>query len=240
MAAIIAGRRQVPAQSLCAKLAKDVALVRDTPISDQHLGYQRREVVAEFCDLRGFTAFAETVEPEEIMTVLGEFYGTIGPLIGKHMGAVYNLAGDGLMVLFDDGNWCSDAPERASKLAIEMRDAVATLAQTWRRRGHCLGFGVGMAQGYAVLGFIGCNDHFQYAANGASINLAARLCCEATDGQVLVAGKLKAAVAQLAEVDNLGMRALKGIASPVAVANLCAMKNSGLTSALRQGGYEGV
>ena len=129
-----------------------------------------------------------------------------------------------MLVFFNDPLPCPDAPERAARLAIEMRDAVAALSQTWARRGHRLGFGIGMAQGYATLGRIGFEDRFDYTAIGAVINLAARLCSEATDGQVLVSGRLAAAVEDMADVEHLGERDIRGMARPVAVANLRGVK----------------
>jgi class 3 adenylate cyclase len=184
------------------------------------LANHRREIVALFCDLRGFTAFSETSEPEDIMQLLAEYHGALGPLIRDYEGTLASFTGDGMMVFFNDPLPCPDAPERASRLAIAMRDAVARLAETWRRRGHRLGFGIGIAQGYATLGRIGFEDRSDYTAVGAVINLAARLCAEAEDGQVLVSGRLALAAEAVAEVDDLGERQLKGMARPVGVACL--------------------
>jgi class 3 adenylate cyclase len=188
------------------------------------LGNHRREIVALFCDMRGFTAFSETSEPEDIMQVLAEYHGALGPLIRTYEGTLDRFTGDGMMVFFNDPLPCADAPERAARLAIEMRDAVARLGETWRKRGHRLGFGIGMAQGYATLGRIGFEDRFDYTAIGAVINLAARLCAEAEDGQVLVSGRLAAAAEAVAEIEELGERQLKGMARPVGVVCLRALK----------------
>ena len=158
------------------------------------------------------------------MTVLREFHGAVGPLIRKHEGTLDRFLGDGMMVFFNDPLPCEDAPQRAARLAIEMRDAVAVLRQQWARRGHRLGFGIGMAQGYATLGRIGFGDRFDYTAIGAVINLAARLCAEAEDGQVLVSGRLAAAAETVAEIEELGERQLKGMARPVAVSCLRTLK----------------
>jgi len=177
-----------------------------------------------FCDLRGFTSFAETAEPEDIMTLLGEYHGAVGPLIRKYEGTLDRFTGDGMLVFFNDPLPCPDAPERAARLALEMRDAVRDLGVGWARRGQRLGFGIGMAQGYATLGRIGFEDRFDYTAIGAVINLAARLCAEAADGQVLVSGRLAAAAEAVAVVDALGERELRGMARPVAVANLQRLK----------------
>ena len=201
---------------LAPQLAQAIVSAGDEKILENH----RREVVALFCDLRGFTSFSETAEPEDIMGLLAEYHGAVGPLIRKYEGTLDRFTGDGMMIFFNDPLPCPDAPERAAKLAIEMRDTMATLSPTWHRRGHQLGFGIGMAQGYATLGRIGFEDRFDYTAIGAVINLAARLCNVATDGQVLVSGRLAAAVEHVADVEHLGERDIRGMARPVAVANL--------------------
>jgi len=201
---------------LAPQLAQAIVSAGDDKMLENH----RREVVALFCDLRGFTSFSETAEPEDIMAVLGEYHGAVGPLIRKYEGTLDRFTGDGMMVFFNDPLPCPDAPERAARLAIEMRDAVAALAPSWKRRGHVLGVGIGMAQGYATLGRIGFEDRFDYTAIGAVINLAARLCAEATDGQILTSGRLAAAVETLADVEDLGERQLRGMSRPVAIANL--------------------
>ena len=175
---------------LAPQLAQAIVSAGDDKMLENH----RREVVAVFCDLRGFTSFSETAEPEDIMAVLAEYHGAVGPLIRKYEGTLDRFTGDGLMVFFNDPLPCPDAPERAARLAIEMRDAVAALAPGWKRRGHVLGVGIGMAQGYATLGRIGFEDRFDYTAIGAVINLAARLCADAGDGQILVSGRLAASM----------------------------------------------
>lgn len=205
---------------LAPQLAQAIVSAGDEKILENH----RREIVAMFCDLRGFTSFAETAEPEDIMTLLGEYHGTVGPLIRKHEGTLDRFTGDGMLVFFNDPLPCPDAPARAARLALEMRDAVRDLAVGWARRGQRLGFGIGMAQGYATLGRIGFEDRFDYTAIGAVINLAARLCAEATDGQVLVSGRLAAAAEAVAVIEELGERELRGMARAVAVANLQRLK----------------
>jgi class 3 adenylate cyclase len=207
---------------LAPQLAQAIVSSGDEKILQNH----RREIVALFCDLRGFTPFAETAEPEDIMALLGEYHGAVGPLIRKYEGTLDRFTGDGMMVFFNDPLPCPDAPERAARLAIEMRDVVAALVPAWARRGHSLGFGIGMAQGYATLGRIGFEDRFDYTAIGAVINLAARLCAEAKDGQVLTSGRLAVAVEGLAELEPLGEVTLRGMSRPVAVANLRALVGS--------------
>jgi class 3 adenylate cyclase len=201
---------------LAPQLAQAIVSTGDDKVLDNH----RREIVALFCDLRGFTSFAETAEPEDIMTLLGEYHRALGPLIRKYEGTLDRFTGDGMLVFFNDPLPCADAPERAAQLALEMRAAMAALVPSWAKRGHKLGFGIGMAQGYATLGRIGFEDRFDYTAIGAVINLAARLCAEATDGQILTSGRLAAAVETLADVEDLGERQLRGMSRPVAIANL--------------------
>ena len=205
-------------------LAPQLAQAIVTAGNEKMLENHRREIVAMFCDLRGFTAFSETAEPEDIMAVLGEYHGAIGPLIRKYEGTLDRFTGDGMLIFFNDPLPCEDAPQRAARLALEMRDAVAALVPKWARRGYRLGFGVGMAQGYATLGRIGFEDRFDYTAIGAVINLASRLCAEATDGQVLTSGRLAAMIEDLVQIEDLGERELKGMARPAAIANLQALK----------------
>jgi class 3 adenylate cyclase len=206
---------------LAPQLAQAIVSAGDDKMLENH----RREVVAVFCDLRGFTSFSETAEPEDIMAVLAEYHGAVGPLIRKYEGTLDRFTGDGMMVFFNDPLPCPDAPERAARLAIEMRDAVAALAPSWKRRGHVLGVGIGMAQGYATLGRIGFEDRFDYTAIGAVINLAARLCADAGDGQILTSGRLAESVGDTVEVDELGDRALRGMSRPIAVVNLRALRS---------------
>jgi class 3 adenylate cyclase len=206
---------------LAPQLAQAIVSAGDETVLQNH----RREVVALFCDLRGFTSFSETAEPEDIMAVLGEYHGAVGPLIRKYEGTLDRFTGDGMMVFFNDPLPCPDAPQRAARMAIEMRDAMAALAPIWKRRGYVLGFGIGMAQGYATLGRIGFEDRFDYTAIGAVINLAARLCADAGDGHILVSGRLAASVGETVEVDDLGERALRGMSRPVAVVNLRALRS---------------
>ncbi|HYD05261.1 MAG TPA: response regulator, partial [Reyranella sp.] len=160
---------------LAPQLAQAIVSAGDEKVLENH----RREIVAMFTDLRGFTSFAETAEPEDIMGMLAEYHGALGPLIRKYEGTLDRFTGDGMLIFFNDPLPCPDAPERAARLAIEMRDAVRQLKPQWAKRGHKLGFGVGMAQGYATLGRIGFEDRSDYTAIGAVINLAARLCGEA-------------------------------------------------------------
>jgi adenylate cyclase len=168
-----------------------------------------------FCDLRGFTAFTEGAEPEEVMRVIGEYHAVVGPLVRQFGGTLDHYAGDGVMVFFNDPVPCDDPEMRAVGLADAIRDAMRALAGEWRRRGHALGCGMGIAQGYATLGRIGFADRMDYAAIGTVTNLAARLCAEAADGQILVSERIAAAVEGRFALRSVGALSLKGIARPV-------------------------
>jgi class 3 adenylate cyclase len=206
-------------------LAPQVAQAIVSAGDEAMLEKRRREVVALFCDLRGFTAFSETAEPEDVMAVLGEYHAAVGPLIHKYEGTLERFLGDGLMVLFNDPLPCPDAPQRAARMSIEMRDAVATLAPAWKRKGHLLGFGIGLAQGYATMGTIGFGDRFEYTAIGAVVNLAARLCADAKDGQILTNSRVAAAIRDTVDIEELGERTLRGMSRPVGVVNLRALRS---------------
>ncbi len=205
---------------LAPQLAQAIISAGDEKILENH----RREVAAFFCDLRGFTSFSETAEPEDIMDLLSEYHGAVGPLIRKYEGTLDRFTGDGMLVFFNDPVPCPDPAVRAAKLALEMREAVARLIPVWAKRGHTLGFGIGMAQGYATLGRIGFEDRFDYTAIGAVINLAARLCGDAKDGQILVTGRLATAIEEVVEMEDLGEREVRGMSRPIAVHNLIGLK----------------
>jgi adenylate cyclase len=180
----------------------------------------RREVTIVFCDLRDFTPFSETAEPEEVITVLREYHETLGALIDKFEGTIERFAGDGLLVLFNDPLPCADPSARAVRMAVEMCEQVAKLAARWRSQGHELGFGIGIAHGYATLGCVGFEGRFQYSATGTVPNLASRLCDQARNGQILVDAKVHAQVKGLAEMESVGELSLKGFHRPVKVFNV--------------------
>ena len=180
----------------------------------------RREVTVVFCDLRDFTPFSETAEPEEVITVLREYHKTLGALIDKFEGTIERFAGDGLLVLFNDPLPCADPSARAVRMAVEMCEQVAKLAARWRSRGHELGFGIGIAHGYATLGCVGFEGRFQYSATGTVPNLASRLCDQARNGQILADAKVHAQVKGLAEMESVGELSLKGFHRPVKVFNV--------------------
>jgi adenylate cyclase len=188
--------------------------------SDACLESHRRDIVVLFCDMRGFTAFSETAEPEDVMAVLREYHGALGPLIHRYEGTLDRFTGDGMLVIFNDPFPCPDPAARAVRLAVEMRKAAASLARSWIVRGHEVGFGVGIAQGYATLGRIGFEGRFDYTAIGTVTNVAARLCAEAKDGQILVTQRVAAAIDAIAELEPLGDLALKGLSRPVPVQNV--------------------
>jgi class 3 adenylate cyclase len=192
---------------------------------EKHLESHRREVTVVFCDLRGFTAFSETTEPEEVMEVLREYHAALGQLIFAFEGTLERFTGDGLMVFFNDPVPCPDPTPQAVRMAVAMRQRVGELTDTWRKRGHHLDFGVGIAQGYATLGKIGFEGRFDYAAIGTVTNLAARLCGEATGGQILVSQRVSAAVEGLALIDPVGELSLKGFGKPVAAFSVRALKD---------------
>jgi adenylate cyclase len=180
------------------------------------LASHRREVTVVFCDLRGFTSFTETSEPEEVMGVLHDYHSSLGELIFRYEGTLDRFAGDGIMIIFNDPIPCADHTERAVHLALDMRDRVEALSKQWRRRGHTLGFGVGIAAGYATLGQIGFEQRREYTAIGSVINLASRLCDEARPGQIVVGQRAFSAVEQHVESAPIGELTLKGFAKPVA------------------------
>jgi class 3 adenylate cyclase len=187
---------------------------------DGMLQSHRREVVVLFCDLRGFTAFAEIAEPEEVMMVLREYHAVLGPLVHRFDGTLDKLAGDGMMVFFNDPIPCANPAESAIALAVAMRAAVKELAAVWQRRGFRLGFGIGIAQGYATLGLIGFEERQDYTAIGTVTNVAARLCSEAADAEILVTRRIAVAAESTAAADPVGEVVLKGLARPTEIFRL--------------------
>jgi class 3 adenylate cyclase len=188
----------------------------DEKILESH----RREIVVVFCDLRGYTAFTETAEPEEVLDFLREYHGALGPLVSQFEGTLDQFSGDGIMVFFNDPVPVPDAAERAVEMAMAMRETANRLIASWRRRDRELGFGAGIAQGYATLGQIGFADRSGYTAIGTVCNLAARLCAEAKDGQILVSGRVAAAVEETTALEDIGPVVLKGLTQPVSVFNV--------------------
>jgi adenylate cyclase len=210
-------------------LAPQLAELIVSQDNEKILESHRREIVVVFCDLRGYTAFAETAEPEEVLDFLREYHGALGPLVAKFEGTLDQFSGDGIMVFFNDPVPCPDPAERAVKMAVAMREAANVLIGKWRRRGRELGFGAGVAQGYATLGQIGFAERSGYTAIGTVCNLAARLCAEAKDGQILVAQRVAVAVEETTVLEQMGSFALKGLTKPVAAFNVL-VPGSGATA----------
>jgi adenylate cyclase len=192
---------------LAPQLAELIVSQGDEKILESH----RREIVVVFCDLRGYTAFTETAEPEEVLDFLREYHGALGPLVSQFEGTLDQFSGDGIMVFFNDPVPIPDPAERAVKMTMAMREAAAKLIAAWRLHGCELGFGAGIAQGYATLGQIGFSDRSGYTAIGTVCNLAARLCAEAKDGQILVSSRIAEAVKAVARLEDLGNLELKGL-----------------------------
>jgi class 3 adenylate cyclase len=184
---------------------------------DSFLDSHRSEITAVYCDLRGFTSFAETSEPEEVMAVLRDYHQALGDLTFRFEGTLEHFAGDGLLVFFNDPVPCPDPPARAVRMAVAMRGRVEELAAGWRKRGHDLGFGVGIAQGYATLGRVGFEGRYDYAAIGTVTNLAARLAGAADGGQILVTQRVETGAAEVAVMKSLGPMELRGFSRPVEV-----------------------
>jgi GAF domain-containing protein len=201
---------------LAPQLAELIVSQGDEKILESH----RREIVVVFCDLRGYTAFTETAEPEEVLDFLREYHGALGPLVAQFEGTLDQFSGDGIMVFFNDPVPIPDPAERAVKMAVAMREAAGVLIAVWRRRDRELGFGVGIAQGYATLGQIGFAERSGYTAIGTVCNLAARLCAEAKDGQILISGRVAAGIEKVIPLEDLGSLALKGISQPVSAFNV--------------------
>jgi adenylate cyclase len=192
--------------------------------ADDPLKSHRREITVVFLDLRGFTAFAETAEPEEVMGVLREYHAAMGQLIVEHEGTLERFTGDGMMIFFNDPTPVPNPQERAVRMALAMRERVEELVRAWRKHGYELDFGVGIAQGYATLGAIGFEGRWDYGAIGTVTNLAARLCGEAQPGQILVSRRLYGALEDQVEAVPVGEMALKGFSRAVSVYNITGLK----------------
>jgi class 3 adenylate cyclase len=205
---------------LSPQVAEVIVAAGDERLLESH----RREITVVFADLRGFTAFSSVASPEAVMGVLHEYHAAMGALIFEHEGTLEHFAGDGLMVFFNDPLLCPDAPARAVRMAVAMRARVAALAADWRRRGHALGFGVGIAVGDATLGRIGFEGRFDYGAIGTVTNLASRLCDQAAPGQILISDRVHAVVADLVATAPLGPVAFKGFPRPIPTHNVLHLK----------------
>ena len=181
------------------------------------LSSHRALIAVLFCDIRGFTAFCETAEPEETIEVLQTYHEEMGKLINSHGAGVDHRSGDGIMVIFNDPLPCDDPAGDALRMALAMRERMAKLCKDWRRLGHKLGFGVGISLGYATVGMVGSEGRYDYTASGTAVNLAARLCDEAADGEILLSPRAYAAVEDQFAAESTGEVSLKGIHAAVEV-----------------------
>jgi adenylate cyclase len=193
--------------------------------AEDPLKTHRRELTVVYLDLRGFTAFAESAEPEEVMEILHEYHAAMGKLILEFEGTLEHFAGDGMMIFFNDPVPVENAAERAVRMTLVMRDRVKELTLKWRKLGHDLDFGVGIAQGYATIGAIGFEGRWEYGAIGSVPNLAARLCGEAKPGEILVTQRLLGGVDELVEAESAGELTLKGFHRPVPAHRIVGLKD---------------
>ena len=188
--------------------------------ADRLLESHRRDITVVFCDLRGFTAFSATTEPEDVIGVLNEFYGSVGELIFQYQGTLEQFAGDSVMTMFNDPVPIPDPAARAVSMSVELRRRMAVLSSGWRQQGYELDCGVGVAQGYATMGRVGFEGRFDYRAIGSVVNLASRLCAAALGGQILLSQRAHSSVAQLVESESVGPLTLKGFHEPVQAYNV--------------------
>jgi class 3 adenylate cyclase len=190
---------------------------------DNRLESHRREITVVFCDLRGFTAFSEIGEPEEVMSVLREYHSVMGDLIFNFNGTLERFTGDGLMVFFNDPLPCKKPAETAVRMTIGMRDEVGKLKKVWQKKGYELGFSIGVDKGYATLGKIGFEGRFDYAAIGTVTNLASRLCDHAKDAQIIISQRVYAAIDDNTEVEFIGDLSIKGLHRSIKAYNVLRM-----------------
>ena len=205
-------------------LAPQLVEVITSSGDDSFLESHRREITVVFCDLRGFTAFAESGEPEDVMNVLRQYHTALGELIFRFEGTLERFTGDGLMVFFNDPVPVEDPALRAVQMGVAMQERVGELAAEWRRHGHDLHFGVGIAQGFATLGRIGFEGRFDYAAIGTVTNLAARLCDKAAPGQILMSQRVFAATETAVRAEPVEELELKGFSRPLTVFNVVGLE----------------
>ena len=194
--------------------------------TEKQLESHRREITALFCDLRGFTGFTESADAEDVMALLRDYHAAIGEIIIKYNGTLERYAGDGVMVVFNDPVPVENPALQAVLMALEVRDAIGALTETWRRLGHDIGFGIGIAHGFATLGTIGFEGRFDYAAIGTVSNVASRLCDEAKPGQILISPRVLVAVENAVKVEPVGEFELKGIRRPLAAYNVVGAQSS--------------
>jgi adenylate cyclase len=194
--------------------------------AEKQLESHRREITALFCDLRGFTGFTESADAEDVMALLRDYHAAIGELVIRYSGTLERYAGDGVMVVFNDPVPVENPALQAVLMALELRAALGALTQTWSRLGHEIGYGIGIAHGFATLGTIGYEGRFDYAAIGTVSNVASRLCDEAKPGQILISPRVLTKVENAVKVEPVGEFALKGIRRPLAAYNVVAIQSS--------------
>lgn len=207
---------------LAPQLAELIVSSGDESVLESH----RREITVVFCDMRGFTSFAESGEPEDVMGVLSAYHAALGELIFEYEGTLERFTGDGLMVFFNDPVPCEDAPLRAVRMGVAMQERVGELAREWHKQGHDLQLGVGIAQGFATLGRIGFEGRSDYAAIGTVTNLAARLCDRASGGQTLVSQRVFTATEEAVRAEPVEDLALKGFSKPVRVFSVTGLEDA--------------
>ena len=194
--------------------------------TEKQLESHRREITALFCDLRGFTSFSESSDPEDLMALMGDYHAAIGQIIIRYGGTLERFAGDGVMVIFNDPVPIENPALQAVLMALEMRTAVGGMIEKWHHLGHDLGFGIGIAHGFATLGTIGFEARFDYAAIGTVSNIASRLCDEAKPGQILISPRVRQAVDKAVTVESVGEFGLKGLRRPMMAYNVLSSSDS--------------
>lgn len=212
-------------------LSPQVADLITSPEGAALLAGHRREITVVFCDLRGFTSFSETAEPEEALSVVGSYHGTLGPLIFEYGGTVEHFEGDGVMVFFNDPVPMDQPVLQAVRMAVAIRDRMGQQCASWRKRGYDLGVGCGIATGYATLGRIGFEGRYDYGAVGPVTNLASRLSSDAKAGQILVSQRTYAAIEDAVEIEPMGEITVKGYSRPQAAYNVLKLKERVATQA---------
>jgi class 3 adenylate cyclase/putative methionine-R-sulfoxide reductase with GAF domain len=201
-------------------LPPQVADLIVTSGTEKQLESHRREITALFCDLRGFTGFSESSDPEDVMALLRDYHAAIGKIVIKYSGTLERFAGDGVMVIFNDPVPVENSALQAVLMALDMRSAIGAMIEKWRDLGHDLGFGIGIAHGFATLGTIGFEGRFDYAAIGTVSNVASRLCDEAKPGQILITPRVRLAIDKAVTVEPVGEFTLKGIRRPMMTYNV--------------------
>jgi len=201
-------------------LSPQISALISSPEGEQLLAGHRRMITVAFCDLRGFTSFAEQADPEEMLGVLGEYHRMIGESIVRHGGTLEHFAGDGVMVFFNDPIVQEDHVERGVRMAVEMRSRFEDLGAGWRKRGYELGFGIGIAVGYATLGRIGFEGRYDYGAIGNVVILASRLSSQAAANQILLSQRAAGMVEEIVDVESVGELQIKGLSRPVSASNV--------------------